>query len=150
MADVRVSSHINAPLTRVFEMFTDLANGPARVSGIRGIQMLTPGGFELGARWIEHREVLGRIDTAEMEVTAFEKNRAYTITHTKAGVRIDTEFTFEPTSNGTRVSVSFAMNPHGLPPGLLSPLEWAISGKVRDVLEHDLTDLKASLERFAA
>jgi hypothetical protein len=29
----------------------------------------------------------------------------------------------------------------------LAPLNWAIAGKVRDVIGHDLTDLKTSLEK---
>jgi hypothetical protein len=82
-----------------------------------------------------------------MEVTAFETNRTYTITHHKGGVRIDTVFAFERIPGGTRVSIEFALNDQGLPPGLLSPLEWAIAGKVREVLSHDLTDLMASVER---
>jgi hypothetical protein len=45
------------------------------------------------------------------------------------------------------VSIEFALNPQGLPPALLSPLEWAIAGKVRDVLAHDLLDLKNSIEK---
>ena len=87
---------------------------------------------------------------AEMEVTAFEQNRTYTITHHKGGVRIDTVFTFEPVPKGTKVSIEFGLNPQGLPPGLLSPLEWAIAGRVRDVLGQDLLDLKQSVEKLAA
>jgi hypothetical protein len=83
-----------------------------------------------------------------MEVTAFETNRSYTITHHKAGVRIDTTFTFEPIPSGTNVSIEFALNSQGLPPGLLSPLEWAMAGKVRDVLGHDLADLKVAVEKI--
>jgi hypothetical protein len=45
------------------------------------------------------------------------------------------------------VSVEFGLNPQGLPPALLSPLEWAIAGKVRDVLLHDLRDLKNCVEQ---
>ena len=45
--------------------------------------MLTTGPFQLGTRWRETREVLGRLDDAEMEVTAFELNRQYTLTHYK-------------------------------------------------------------------
>jgi hypothetical protein len=149
MATVKVTTDIDAPLENVFALFTDLEGGSKRVSGIRGIQMLTPGGFELGTRWIETRDVLGVSDNAEMEVTAYEKNRGYTVTHRKAGVRIDTEFAFEPADRGTRVSLEFGLNPQGLPPGLLSPLEWAISGKVREVLSTDLADLKESVERMA-
>lgn len=149
MATVRVSNDIGSPLADVFARFTDIENGPAHVSGIKDIQLLTPGGFSLGTRWRETREVLGRRDEAEMEVTAFERNRSYTITHHKAGVRVDTTFTFEPLPAGTRVSIEFGINSQGLPPGLLSPLEWAISGKVRDVLTNDLADLKTSVEKLA-
>ena len=150
MANVTASAHINAPIDRVFEMFTDLEHRILACLRHSRHQVLTTRGFDLGTRWIETREVLGRLDEAEMEVTAFEKNHGYTITHHKGGVRIDTEFAFEPTANGTRVGVSFAMNPQGLPPGLLSPLEWAISGKVRDVLNRIWRISSRRVERLVA
>jgi uncharacterized protein YndB with AHSA1/START domain len=149
VATVKVSRDIEAPVADVFARFTDIQHGPAHVSGIKDIQLLTPGGFSLGTRWLETRQVLGRRDSAEMEVTAFERNRGYTITHHKAGVRIDATFTFEPLPLGTRVTIEFALNEQGLPPGLLSPLEWAMAGRVRDALAQDLSDLKASIERLA-
>jgi hypothetical protein len=109
--------------------------------------MLTTGPIGLGSRWRETRETLDVTDSAEMEVTSFERNRTYTITHHKAGVRIDTLFWFEPSENGgTTVSVEFEIDTGGLPPGILAPLNWAIAGKVRDVLGNDLADLKKSLE----
>jgi len=95
--------------------------------------------------------VLGQSDSAEMEVTAFERHRTYTITHHKAGARIDTIFTFEPlTKDSTKVRIEFALEGHGLPPGLAAPLGWAIAGKVRDVISRDLADLKESLEKQPA
>jgi len=149
MATVKVQSDIGAPVDAVFARFTDIQHSAARVGGIKDIQLLTPGSFELGTRWRETRDVLGRQDDAEMEITSFEKNRHYTITHHKGSVRIDTTFRFEPIAEGTRVSIEFGLNPQGLPPGLLAPLEWAIAGKVQDVLSRDLADLKASLEALA-
>jgi uncharacterized protein YndB with AHSA1/START domain len=145
---VKVSRDIDAPVAEVFARFTDIQHGPAHVSAIKDIQLLTPGGFALGTRWLETRRVLGRRDSAEMEVTAFEKNRGYTITHHKAGVRIDATFAFEPIPLGTRVTIEFGLNNQGLPPGLLSPFEWATAGKVRDTLAQDLSDLKASVEHL--
>ena len=65
-----------------------------------------------------------------------------------SGVRIDTIFTFEPVPAGTKVSIEFELQPEGLPPGLLRPLEWAIGGKVRHVLSDDLQDLKTSIEKI--
>lgn len=148
MATIRVSAAVPESVERTFSLFTDIEHAAHHVSGIRKTEMLTTGTFSRGTRWLETRDVLGRVDTAEMEVTAFETNRSYTITHHKAGVRIDTTFTFEPIPSGTNVSIEFALNSQGLPPGLLSPLEWAMAGKVRDVLGHDLEDLKAAVEKI--
>jgi uncharacterized protein YndB with AHSA1/START domain len=150
MATVTVANQIAAPVDRVFDLFTDIEHGSAHVLGIKNIEMLTPGAISLGSRWRETREVLGRQDSADMEITAFERNRTYTISHHKGGVRIDTVFRFELSGEGTKVSVEFEIEAPGLPPGLLTPLNWAIAGKVRDVLTHDLDDLKKSIEAKAS
>ena len=151
MATVTVSDRIDAPVEEVFAQFTDLEHVAAgHVSGIKKIEMLTPAPVRLGTRWRETRDVMGVADSAEMEITSFERNRMYTITHHKAGVRIDTTFWFEASGAGTKVSVDFEIESGGLPPGLLAPLGWAIGGKVEDVLRHDLTDLKRSVEREQA
>jgi len=152
MTTVTVASTVAAPVERVFDVFTDLEQAAERVSNIQEIEVLTTGGFELGTRWLETRTVLGKLDSAEMEVTAYERNHSYTITHHKAGSRIDTMFTFEPLElgTGTRVRIEFALESHGLPPGLLAPLGWAIAGSVRDVISHDLADLKESMEKRPA
>jgi uncharacterized protein YndB with AHSA1/START domain len=147
MTTVTVDTDIAAPVERVFEVFTDLDNVADHVSNIRTIEVMTVGGFRLGARWVETREVLGQLDSAEMEVTALEHNRTYTLTHHKAGARIDAVFTFEPAGDRTRVRVEFALGGSGLPPGMLAPVRWAIAGKVRDVIGHDLADLKEVIER---
>jgi carbon monoxide dehydrogenase subunit G len=151
MAKVKVSSEVKAPVERVFELFTDIEHAADRVSGIKKIEVMSTGPFNLGYRWTETREVMGRLDNAAMEISAFERNRSYTITHHKGGVfgqgvRIDTTFTFEPVPIGTRVSIEFELHPEGLPPGTLLPLEWAIGGKVRHVLSEDLDDLMRAVE----
>ena len=146
MAKVRVSSEVKAPVDEVFGLFTDIEHAAERVSGIKKIEIMSTGPINLGFRWCETREVLGRLDDAEMEITSFEPNHTYTVTHHKGSVRIDTVFTFEPVPAGTKVSAEFELNSQGLPPGLLLPLEWAIGGKVRHVLSDDLADLKESIE----
>jgi len=150
MTTVTVDNQVAAPLARVFEVFTDLEHIAERVSNIKAIEVLTTGGFKLGTRWRESREVLGQLDSADMEVTAFERNRTYTITHHKGGMGIDAVFTFEPSNDGTKVRVEFLLDGHGLPPGLSAPVGWAIAGKVRDVISRDLADLKESLEKQPA
>jgi uncharacterized membrane protein len=150
MTTVTVDAQVAAPIERVFEVFTDLEHSAERVSNIQKIEVLTTGGFGRGTRWLETRSVLGQLDSAEMEVTAFERNRTYTITHHKGGTRIDTVFTFDRAADSTEVRIEFALEGHGLPPGLLAPLAWASAGKVRDVISRDLADLKESMERQPA
>jgi hypothetical protein len=127
-------------------VFTDIEHGSAHVSDIKGIEMLTVGPVRRGTRWRETRDTMGVSDSAEMEITSFERNRTYTITHHKAGVRIDTTFWFEPAPGGTKVSIEFELEAGGLPPGFLAPLGWAIEGKVARVLRDDLADLKQAVE----
>lgn len=146
MTTVTVTDTLAAPVADVFKAFTDIEHNAGRVSGIKAVEILTTGDFRLGTRWRETREVMGRLDDAEMEVTEFEKNRGYTITHYKAGVRIDTIFAFAPAGDGTSVSITFALENQGLPPGLLSPVSWAIAGKVKEALTRDLQDMKKALE----
>ena len=67
MAKVRVSTK-KAPVERVFELFTDIEHAAERVSGIKEIEVLSPGSFNLGYRWNETREVMGRLDDAMMEI----------------------------------------------------------------------------------
>jgi carbon monoxide dehydrogenase subunit G len=146
MATVTVSQQIAAPVDQVFKLFTDITHAPEHVSGIKKLELMTPGPVGLRTRWIETREVMGRLDTAEMEITAYERNRMHTITHHKAGVRIDTTFWFEPQEDGTKVSIEFELDSAGLPPGLLGPLGWAIGGQIEKVLNRDLSDLKRLAE----
>ena len=153
MAKVKVSTEVQAPVERVFELFTNIEHAADHVSGIKNIEIMSTGPFNLGYRWTETREVMGRLDDATMEISSFEPNRTYTVTHYKggvlgSGVRIDAVFTFEPVPAGTKVSIEFELHPQGLPPAVLLPLEWAIGGKVRHVLSDDLTDLKASIEKI--
>ena len=112
MAKVRVSTEVKAPVERVFELFTDIEHAAERVSGIKKIEVMSTGPFNLGYRWTETREVMGRLDDGTMEISSFERNRSYTVTHHKgrvfgSGVRIDTIFTFKPVPAGTEVSSEF-------------------------------------------
>ena len=150
MTTVTVATVVAAPVERVFGVFTDVEHSAERVSNIQKVEMLTVGGVKLGSRWLETREILGHPDSAEMEITAFERSRTYTITHQKAGARIDAVFTFESVNEGTRVQIEFILRSGGLPPGALAPVRLAIANKVRDVIGHDLEDLKAFIEQQPA
>lgn len=60
--------------------------------------------------------------------------------------RMDTTFSFEPSNGGTKVRVEFSLDPQSFSARLLSPLGWAMAGKIRDFIARDLDDLKRAAE----
>ena len=53
MATVTVSNEIAAPIDRLFQVLMDIEHGPAHVSGIKKLDMMTPGPIHVGTRWLE-------------------------------------------------------------------------------------------------
>jgi len=150
MVTVTVTNTINAPVDTVFGLFTDLEHCSERVSGIKKCEILTVGPFGLRTRWLETREVVGLGATEELEVTAFEHNRAYTITSTGHNVRVDTQCTFQPRGEDTDLTITFSTEAQSLPSRLLSPLGWTMAGTIRRAIEHDVLDVKRMAEHHAA
>lgn len=146
MTTVTVTSHIAAPVDHVFMVFTDLDHLTERVHGIKKLEVLTTGAFNLRTRWRETRHILGRDVDEEMEVTAFDRNHGYTVTADEHGTHMDTVFSFKPSDGGTDVTIEFNLDTRTLPARLMAPLGWAMTGKIRDALTHDLQDLKAAVE----
>jgi uncharacterized protein YndB with AHSA1/START domain len=146
MTTITVEKYIAAPIEHAFEVFTDVEHGPEHVSGLQKIEVVTTGGFRLGTRWRETREIMGRKITEEMQVTAFERNRTYTITNDNFGTRVDTQFSFEPSNSGTKVRVEFSLEPQSFSARLLTPIGWAMAGTIRDAIVRDLDDLKRAVE----
>ena len=146
MVTVTVANKIAAPVDRVFSLFTDLDHCAGLVTGIKKIEMLTSGPFGLRTRWLETREVMGREVTEELEVTAFEMNHAYTVTNDAHGARVDTNFMFEPAGGGTEVRIVFSLAPQTFLTMLVSPLAWAVAGKVRKALADEVLDYKRVAE----
>ncbi len=146
MTTVTVTSHIAAPVDHVFSYFTDLDHLTERVHGIKKVELLSTGGFNLRTRWRETRHVLGRDISEEMEITAFDRNHGYTITAHDRGAQMDTVFSFEPKNAGTDVTIEFNFDTRTLPARLMAPIGWAMTGKIRDAMTHDLHDLKNAVE----
>ena len=83
MTTVTVETQVAAQVAQVFGVFTDIEHGAEHVSNIKKIELLTPGGFALGARCGDTRVWPPRL--GEMEVTAFEGTS--TLQHPSQGLR---------------------------------------------------------------
>src|SRR5262245_5284726 len=138
MTTVTVATRIEAPVERVFELFTDIERIPERVSGIRNTEVMTSGGFRLGTRWLETRAIMGRDVTEEMEVTAFEQKPPFTISKEKPRTTNATPVRFAAVNGVTAVTVESTLDPQSFLARLLSPIGWAVGGKIREAMARDL------------
>ena len=80
------------------------------------------------------------------ERRATNRSRAYTVTSDTHSTRVDTVFAFEPIPEGTKVCIEFGLDPQSFSARLLSPFGWAMSGKIRDLIAHDVLDIKQLAE----
>lgn len=98
MATVKVCSQIHAPIDDVFRRFADIEHRASRVTGIQHIDMLTAGLVRVGTHWIETRMLIGRPESTEMEVTAFQRDRISPSARTRRASRLT------PRSGSTRTT----------------------------------------------
>ena len=146
---VEVSKQINAPIERVFDVFTDLPNAADRISGIESVEVLTDQPFGVGTRWKETRIMMGKAATETMWITAVEPNRSYIAEAESCGTHYTSTFTFEPADSGTRVTMSFGGRPVKLWAWLMVPMGLLMTGPIRKMVAQDLDDLAAVCERAA-
>ena len=145
---VEVSRQIDAPLNRVFEVFTDLGNAPDRISGIESVELLTDGPMREGTRWKETRQVMGKEATETMWITRFDPPRCYVAEAESCGTHYVSTLSFEEVGGVTRVTMSFEGKAVTLAGKLLSlPMGLLMKGTVRKMIAQDLEDLGAYLEQ---
>ncbi len=141
MAKVAVSRSYQAPVSRVFEVFTDIANCAGRIPAIITIEPLTDQSFDVGYRWRETRLMFKKEATEEMWVTACEPNRRYFVEAESHGSHYTTEFIFTVEGEGTRVEMIFGAKPLSLFAKLMSPMAILFKPMIRKCFQEDMDAL---------
>lgn len=148
---MQLEREVAAPADVVWGLLTDLDRSPEVMSGIDRVERLDDGeGFDVGTRWRETRTMFGRTATEEMQVTAVEPGRAYTVEADSAGTHYQSVLTVEPTGPAAcRLSMSFDAQPAGAAAKVLA----ATLGKLferatRKALQADLDDIAAAAEQL--
>jgi carbon monoxide dehydrogenase subunit G len=144
MFQVKVSIVINRPLEEVFGFLSDLENNLKWRSGMIEAKKISAGPIGVGTTYRMINNFLGRQTEGEAVVTEYELNRKYA-TMNKSGLPIRTQRTFEPVTEGTRVTFSVETELGGLFK-LVEPLMARI-GKRR--LEADAARVKNIIESGA-
>lgn len=144
---LRLTKKVDAPIERVFEVFSDLRRAPERVSGIKNLEVLTEGPIGVGAKFRETRVMFGREATEQMEVTEFRRNEMYAVECTSCGTHYRSELEFRPDGSGTIVDMSFDGRPVTKTARILGAVMGAMmKGACKRAMEQDLNDLKRAAE----
>lgn len=143
MPTITATRTIEAPISRVWSVFTDLESSPEHLSAVEDVVVLTDGPFAVGTTWRETRKMFGRTATEEMQVTALEQHVSYDVGAVSQGTTYVSRFDFrEIDPNTTEVRFTFTGETQGGVRKAISAVMWPLfRGKVAKELRRDLDDL---------
>ena len=144
--EVRLSKSINAPIEKVFDVFSDIGQIENRISGITKIEILSDVKSGAGTRWRETRVMFGREATEEMEISALEANKSYDVVAESRGMKYHTQYTFSPQGDGTQVEMVFSGQAVSLVAKMMTPLAYLMKGTIHKAMDKDMDELKAVCE----
>jgi carbon monoxide dehydrogenase subunit G len=88
----------------VFNFMIDPKNAPKIIPEVRSSVKITEGEIGLGTRFLETRIVRGKEGRAELEITKFSENSAYSVTSIEGGVKVTYHYKLKQDNDGTSVS----------------------------------------------
>lgn len=146
MPGLTMTQSMVAPVELVFDLATDLPRAAEHIDGIDKIEMVTEGPVGVGARWRETRTMFGRSSTEELEVTAFDRPNSYRAAGESCGCAFEFTFRFQPTVEGTDVTLEMTWRAVTLAAKLMSPLGSLMMSGCKKAVQQDLLDLKRAAE----
>lgn len=149
MPSFSLTRRVEAPIDRVFEVFSDIPRADEMVDDIIRIEMLTDGPVGVGTRWRETRLMFKKEATEEMEVTAFDRGRSYTVGCQSCGCEYESTWRFESEGDATRVDFEMGYRPTTFLARVMSPLGRLMMPMMKKCLDKDFLALKTLSESGA-
>ncbi len=140
---------IAAPQRVVWQLLTDLQGAPGRIRGIRTLEVLTTGPVGKGTRFRETRVMLGRTAVEELEITAFEAPRTYTVEAESGGAHFVAQYTLKEAAGVTTLRLEVHTHARSLLAKLMTPLGFLMAGSMRRAMAADNADVKRAAEAIA-
>lgn len=138
---------IKAPVSKVFQAFSDLKNLEERISGIDSVEVLEgPARMDVGTKWKETRTIYGKEATEIMWVTALKNDQYYRVEADSHGTHYVTDYTFEEKGSETLVRMVFSGEAYGRTARYMRVLTRIFDKSVRKALRKDLEELKKYIE----
>ncbi|HEX7259689.1 MAG TPA: SRPBCC family protein [Candidatus Saccharimonadia bacterium] len=142
------SIHIDAPIEKVFGVFTDLESASARIKAITKLEIIDgPSSMQVGTKWRETRTLFGKEATEVMWVTELVQNANYAVEAESHGTKYHSKYFFKQNGGATDVEMVFEAEPVSTSARLMSFMGFLFAGATKKALHKDLEDLKAVCEK---
>jgi len=143
MINIDLSILVEKPIKDVFAFIGNLDNMPKWNTTVMGVEQITPGDVGVGTKFKSVGKMLGRRIEGEMQVTAYEPDTKFGIQMNAGPALVNMTISFKTVGTGTEVS----LNAQGNPGGLFKLAEPVMQGRVKSIMEENLTRLKSQLEK---
>lgn len=138
---------INAPIDEVFKTFTNIDTAANTLTGIKQMEIIEgPTQMEVGTKWKETREMMGKDSTEVMWVSELRKNKSYTVDAESHGTKYRSIYTFTEENGSTTVNWEFEGIPQTFGAKLMSIIAFPFMGPLKKMMFKDMEELKAVCE----
>ena len=138
---------IDAPIEKVFTVFSDLGKAEERIAGIKKIVMIEgPAQMQVGTKWKETREMFGKEADEAMWVVELNENKNYVVLAESHGTKYRSEYTFEKAEEGVKVTMVFEGVPQTFVAKILGAMFFFMKKSMEKMLYQDMFDLKKVCE----
>ena len=110
MASVSSSVTINQPVEKVFSYVTMVENHKAWQAGIQDAKITPAGPVAVGSIYHYTTEVMGRKIETQLQVSAYEQNKKWSVKTTGVPRPVETVYLFEGTGNTTKLTISMELS----------------------------------------
>jgi carbon monoxide dehydrogenase subunit G len=145
MINLDLNALIDRPVKDVFAFVVNPDNMPKWNSAVVSLQQITPGKIDVGTKFKNVGEALGRRIEGEMQVVAFEPDSKYGFQMNAGPMQVNVLLSFKTVGTGTKLN----LNAQGNPAGFFKLAEGVLAGRVKSMMEENLTRLKSVLEKGA-
>lgn len=145
---IEASVTINAGRDAVWAVITDIDRAAERISGIVRIEVLErPAEGVVGLRWLETRSIRGDEATVELRIVEAEAPRFYRTRAEAQGFEFTTTISLSEQGGGCTLTSHHESRPLTFVARLMMLPMFLFQGMWRKLLEQDLADIKAAVER---
>ena len=145
MINLDFSTLIDRPMKDVFAFVANPNNMAQWNSAVVSLEQVTPGPVGVGTKFKSVGEMMGRRIEGEMQITSYEPDTKCGFQVNAGPMQVNLTLTFKPVGTGTKIS----LNAQGNPAGFFKLAEPMMAGRVKSLMQENLSRLKSQLEKRA-